>query len=140
MTLILPPWLWDPQKAWLAMEGQAKQPSLHCHWELCRSWPVNKRTSQAASCIPHFFFFFKVEALITFPLRTAFAQSHRFEYIVLSFSFVSRKLLMYILISSSTRKSFTSMYLYIFTCSGVNYFKFYFIMVSKNDFYFLKIF
>ena len=46
---------------------------------------------------------------MNFPLRTAFAVSHRFWVVVSSFSFVSRKFLIPSLISFLTHSLFTSM-------------------------------
>ena len=46
---------------------------------------------------------------MNFPLRTAFAVSHRFWVVVSSFSFVSRKFLIHSLISFLTHSLFNSM-------------------------------
>ena len=46
---------------------------------------------------------------MNFPLRTAFAVSHRFWVVVCSFSFVSRKFLISSLISFLTHSLFNSM-------------------------------
>ena len=57
---------------------------------------------------------------MNYPLRTAFAVSHRFWVVVSSFSFVSRKFLISSLISFLTHSLFNSMLfrLYDFECSG----------------------
>ena len=58
---------------------------------------------------------------MNFPLRTAFAVSHRFWVVVSSFSFVSRKFFISSLISFLTHSLFNSMLfnLYVFQCFGV---------------------
>ena len=58
---------------------------------------------------------------MNFPLRTAFAVSHRFWVVVSSFSFVSRKFLISSLISFLTHSLFNSMLfnLHEFECFGV---------------------
>ena len=57
---------------------------------------------------------------MNFPLRTAFAGSHRFWVVVSSFSFVSRQLLIYSLILFLTHSLFNSMLfsLHDFECFG----------------------
>ena len=57
---------------------------------------------------------------MNFPLRTAFALSHRFWVVVDSFSFVSRKFLIYSLISCLIHSLFNSMLfsLHDFECLG----------------------
>ena len=57
---------------------------------------------------------------INYPLRTAFAVSHRFWIVVSSFSFVSRKFLISSLISFFTHSLFNSMLfnLHVFECFG----------------------
>ena len=57
---------------------------------------------------------------MNFPLRTAFAVSHRFWVVVRLFSFVSRKFLIFTLISLLTHLLFNSMFfsLHDFECFG----------------------
>ena len=57
---------------------------------------------------------------MNFPLRTAFAVSHRFWVVLSSFSFVSRKFLIYSLILFLTHSLFNSMLfsLHDFECFG----------------------
>ena len=95
--------------------------------------------------------FFLRQACITmnFPLRTAFAVSHRFMPAVSSFSFVSRNFLISNLISFLTHSLFNSILLNLheFECFWVFSLEigFYFqsLVVRENawyDFHFLKIF
>ena len=67
---------------------------------------------------------------MNFPLRTAFAVSHRFWVVVSSFSFVSRKFLIYSLISFLTHPLFNSMYLVSMILSVLGFFLWCWFLVS----------
>ena len=69
---------------------------------------------------------------MNYPLRTAFAVSHRFWVVVSSFSFVSRNFLISSLISFLTHSLFNSMLfsLHAFECFGFFYFPWAFFLVS----------
>jgi hypothetical protein len=59
-----------------------------------------------------FFFFFFFEALraMRFPLRNAFIVSHKFEYVVASFSLNSKKSLISFFLSSLTKVSLSRVF------------------------------
>ena len=82
---------------------------ISCHLLLLGEFPSFH--SRASRCVARLLvyalssFFFEALRAMSFPLRTAFIVSHKFGYVVASFSLNSKKSLISFFISSLTKES-----------------------------------